>query len=126
VDDRIDRILGKLRTYWLAHPEEALGLLVSNLAGGTRQYAPPARYCDDGSMEKALDHFNSKGDALNFKVGQRVMVDGRLGTVMSQRMAPPDFFQAATVSLMMDDQKATMTYYAGSTFPAEKVHLVVE
>lgn len=48
---RIDRILGKLRAYWMTHPDLRLGQLVVNMAssGGADTF-----YVEDEPLEREL------------------------------------------------------------------------
>lgn len=52
---RIDRIAGKLRMYWLRHPDLRLGQIVCNLTLSSDPLAADSFYVEDAVLEAALD-----------------------------------------------------------------------
>lgn len=55
-----------------------------------------------------------------FETGQRVLAKGQPGTVAYQRMAPPDYVHALTVSVVLDS-KRSQPGYRGTVFLAVDV-----
>jgi hypothetical protein len=55
----------------------------------------------------------------------RVRWQGRAGTVAYVRMAPPDWREAASYSIVLDDQRHR-TGYAGTVVPASELELEKE
>lgn len=55
-----------------------------------------------------------------FLKGDRVLVNGKPGTVAYVRYAPPTYFELAAVSVIMDERKGSPAY-AGTLFPANVV-----
>lgn len=66
----------------------------------------------------------------NFKIGDRVFINGKPGTIHSQRMSPPDYNTVDSFCVMMDHriEQAKVLYgeiwsigYKGTTVGAEEV-----
>ena len=60
---------------------------------------------------------------MSFTQGQRVNTPSGSGTVNYQRMAPPTYSQAESVSVFLDNREPDRLQgkYGGTVFPAEKV-----
>jgi hypothetical protein len=52
--ERIDRILGKLKTHWEEHPDMRLGQLLSNISPDFEQNP---FYTEDDELEKEMDSY---------------------------------------------------------------------
>lgn len=58
---------------------------------------------------------------MQFQTGQRIEIEGHgPGTVVYQRLAPPDYVDAVTVSVRLDSQCHRINY-VGTIIPVEKI-----